>query len=87
MIKDAEVNSVADKEKLEQIETKNQAESLCYKVRKQVEQMELDNGVSEEEKIKIRSAVDELENLTKGQDFVLMRNKMEELSRLIVEIE
>merc|ERR1712199_16243 len=41
MVKDAEANATADKEKSEQIETKNQAEALCYQTKKQLE--ELDN--------------------------------------------
>merc|ERR1712164_144773 len=40
MVKDAEANATADKEKSEQIETKNQAEALCYQTKKQLEQLE-----------------------------------------------
>ena len=36
MVKDAEANATADKEKSEQIETKNQAEALCYQTKKQL---------------------------------------------------
>jgi molecular chaperone DnaK len=34
MVKDAEVNAAADKEKSDQIEIKNQSESLCYQTKK-----------------------------------------------------
>ena len=40
MVEDAEANAAADKEKSEQIETKNQSEALCYQTRKQLEQLE-----------------------------------------------
>merc|ERR1711981_504384 len=40
MVKDAEANANADKERSEQIEIKNQSEALCYQTRKQLEQLE-----------------------------------------------
>merc|ERR1712010_116095 len=40
MVKDAEENANADKEKAEQIDLKNQAETLCYQTSKQMEQLE-----------------------------------------------
>merc|ERR1711968_12680 len=40
MVKDAEANAAADKEKSEQIDIKNQSEALCYQTRKQLEQLE-----------------------------------------------
>merc|ERR1711912_43007 len=36
MVQDAEANAALDKEKLEQIETKNQAENVCYQLKKQL---------------------------------------------------
>merc|ERR1712070_78456 len=40
MVKDAESNAAQDKEKLEQIEVKNQAESICYQAKKLLESSE-----------------------------------------------
>jgi molecular chaperone DnaK len=34
MVQDAEANATADKEKLDQIEVKNQAETICYQAKK-----------------------------------------------------
>merc|ERR1711965_83647 len=48
MVKEAEVNAAADKEKSEQIETKNQSEALCYQTTKQLEQLE--STIEEQEK-------------------------------------
>jgi len=39
MVKDAEANASADKEKSEQIDLKNQSDSLCYQTRKQIEEL------------------------------------------------
>merc|ERR1712005_76097 len=59
MVKDAEANAAADKEKSEQIEIANQSEALCYQTKKQLEQLEA--TISAEEKQKIESLVSELE--------------------------
>ena len=40
MVKDAETNAAADKERSEQIATKNESEALCYQTKKQLEQLE-----------------------------------------------
>merc|ERR1711981_183448 len=48
MVKDAEANAAADKEKYEQIDLKNQSDALVYQTRKQVE--ELGDKVSSAEK-------------------------------------
>merc|ERR1711968_18389 len=67
MVKDAEANAAADKEKSEQIEIKNQSEALCYQTKKQLE--ELEKTISSEEKQKIEEQITELETATKGEDY------------------
>merc|ERR1712023_128566 len=64
MVKDAEANATADKEKSEQIEIVNQSEALCYQTKKQLEQLE--STISPEEKKKIEEQITELETATKG---------------------
>merc|ERR1712070_261303 len=48
MVQEAEVNASVDKEKSEQIDIKNQSDSLCYQTKKQLE--ELDTKISSEDK-------------------------------------
>merc|ERR1712023_218671 len=48
MVKDAEANAATDKEKIEQIEVKNQSESICYQAKKQLETIE---GEGDKEKL------------------------------------
>jgi molecular chaperone DnaK len=50
MVKDAETNAAVDKEKSEQIETKNQSEALCYQTKKQLEQLKSTISSEEEKK-------------------------------------
>merc|ERR1712083_341016 len=39
IVNEAEANAAADKEKSSQIETKNQADSICYQTKKQIEEL------------------------------------------------
>ena len=84
MVKDAEANATADKEKSEQIETKNQSEALCYQTKKQLEQLE--STISSDEKQKIESLVSELEELVKKEDYPAMKNTTEQLKKAMMEI-
>merc|ERR1711871_1391976 len=51
MVQDAEANAEKDKEKSEQIETKNQSEALVYQTKKQLEQLEASCTPEEKQKI------------------------------------
>ena len=84
MVKDAEANATADKEKSDQIETKNQAESLCYQTKKQLEQLE--STISADEKVKIENLVSELEDVIKKDDVPSMKSTMEQLKKAVMEV-
>merc|ERR1712078_897819 len=84
MVKEAEANSVADKEKSSQIEIKNQAESLCYQTKKQLEQLE--STISAEEKQKIENLISELEEAIKKEDYNSMKDTMESLKKAVMEV-
>merc|ERR1712008_43268 len=51
MVEEAEANAAADKEKSSKIETKNQADSICYQTKKQLEELESKIDISEKEKV------------------------------------
>jgi molecular chaperone DnaK len=84
MVKDAEANANADKERAEQIDLKNQAETLCYQTSKQMEQLE--STIPAEEKQKIETLVAELEEVTKKEDYTAMKEKIENLKNTVMEI-
>merc|ERR1712146_170992 len=84
MVADAEANATADKEKSEQIELKNQSEALCYQTRKQLEQLE--STITPEEKQKIETLVNDLEEVTKKEDYSAMKEMMEQLKKAVMEI-
>merc|ERR1712078_495633 len=58
MVEEAEKNSSVDKEKREQIDLKNQSESLCYQTEKQLK--DLDNTLDSSEKEKIEELIKNL---------------------------
>ena len=63
MVEEAEANAAADKEKAANIETKNQADSICYQTKKQLEELESKIDASEKEKVeslltKLQAAID-----------------------------
>jgi len=84
MVQDAEANAAVDKEKSEQIDTKNQSEALCYQTKKQLEQLE--STVTAEEKGKIENLVAELEDAIKKEDYSSMKEGMEVLKKTVMEI-
>jgi molecular chaperone DnaK (HSP70) len=84
MVKDAETNAAADKEKSEQIDTKNQAEALCYQTKKQLEQLE--STISADEKQKIESLVSELEAVIQKDDLAGMKEMTEKLKKSVMEV-
>ncbi len=84
MVQDAEANAAVDKEKSDQIETKNQSEALCYQTKKQLEQLE--STISSEEKTTIEGLISELEDVTKKDDYTAMKDLMEKLKKAVMEV-
>jgi molecular chaperone DnaK len=84
MVQDAEANATADKEKSEKIEIKNQAEALCYQTKKQLEQLE--STISSEEKQNVEKLVAELEEAIGKEDYEAMKDMMENLKKVVMEI-
>jgi molecular chaperone DnaK len=73
MVKDAELNAVADKEKVEFVQAKNNAEAMVHSVRKSLGEYgdKLDAG----EKEKIEKAIADMEEALKGEDKVAIEAK------------
>ncbi|WP_305555652.1 molecular chaperone DnaK [Methanobrevibacter sp. V74] len=83
-IKEAEMNAEADKKRQEEIEIRNNADSLIYTSEKTLD--ELKDQVSEDEKTKVEGLVAELRELIAGDDVDAIKAKSDELSNLIQEI-
>ncbi len=79
MVKDAEANASADKDKRERIDVKNQAETLVYQTEKQLgelgDKVDADAKAKVEEKrIKLKEAIDK-------DDFEIMKSLLEQLQQ------
>ena len=79
MVKDAEMNASADKEKRERIDIKNQAETLVYQAEKQIG--ELGDKVDEAAKNKVEEKRVKLKEATEKDDYESMKSLVEELQQ------
>ena len=66
MIKDAELNAEADKQRVRLVQTKNSAESTVHQMRKDLE--EHGSKITQDEKTKLEDALKELETAMTGED-------------------
>ncbi|MDA0727432.1 MAG: molecular chaperone DnaK [Cyanobacteria bacterium] len=81
MVKDAEANASADKEKRERIDVKNQAETLVYQAEKQLG--ELGDKVGAEDKAKVESSSAKLKEAIEKDDFDTMKSELETLQQAL----
>jgi molecular chaperone DnaK len=81
MVKDAEANAAADKEKRERIDTKNQAETLVYQAEKQLG--ELGDKVGADDKAKVEAASAKLKEAIEKDDFDTMKSELETLQQAL----
>ena len=79
MVKDAEANASADKEKREKIDLKNQAETLVYQAEKQMG--ELGDKVDADAKAKLEEKRHKLKEATEKDDYDAMKTLLEELQQ------
>jgi molecular chaperone DnaK len=72
MIKDAELNSEADKKRVRLVQTRNSAEATVHQMRKDLEE----NGskISADERDKLTKAIDDLESAASGDDIDAINN-------------
>ena len=84
MVEEAEANAAADKEKAANIETKNQADSICYQTKKQLE--ELESKIDASEKEKVESLLTKLQAAINTDDTDAMKSLTEEVKQLMMEI-
>lgn len=83
-VKEAEMNAEADKKKQEEIEVRNNADSMIYTAEKTTE--ELKDQISDDEKSNIEKLVGELRELITGDDIAAIKEKTEELTKVVQEI-
>jgi len=77
-VKEAEQFAEEDKQKKEEIETRNNADSMVYQTEKTLN--ELGDKVSAEEKASVQAKVDELKKTIEANDVAAMKTKTEEIT-------
>ena len=83
-VKEAEQHAEEDKKRQEEIEIRNNADSMIYTSEKTLE--ELADKVDADKKTKIEELVKELKELISGEDLDAIKTKTDELNKVIQEI-
>ena len=79
MVKDAEANAEADKKKREEVDVKNQADSLVFQVEKNLK--EYGDKIAAEDKSKIESDLKDLKDAIEKNDLESMKQKTQDLTQ------
>ncbi len=77
-VKEAEKYAAEDKKKKEEVETKNQAETMLFETEKQMK--DLADKATEDEKAKVEAAREDLKKAMEGDDVEAIKSKMEALT-------
>ncbi|HUV03117.1 MAG TPA: molecular chaperone DnaK [Desulfobacteria bacterium] len=84
MVKEAEKYSEEDKKCKEEIELRNQADSLVYTTEKTIE--ELGDKIAQDQKDKVERAKDALKESLKGTDMAKIKSDTDELTKALHEV-
>ena len=77
MVQDAEANASADKERLKQIDIKNQSETIVYQIKKQLESIE-----SADEKQQLESLLSEFETAISQDNYSSLEDLVTKFNNL-----
>lgn len=84
MVKEAEENFDTDQKRRKNIDTKNQAESLCYQAEKQVKEFE--DKISQDLKIKIEELITELRSSLEKEEYDNIESISQQLQNALMDI-
>nr|YP_010726493.1 Hsp70-type chaperone [Hypnea spinella]WDY84968.1 Hsp70-type chaperone [Hypnea spinella] len=84
LVEEAEKNSEIDKQKREQVDVKNQADSFCYQAEKQLS--ELSDKIPVEEKESLQTKISDLRQAIQEENYELIKSSQQILQQLLMEI-
>nr|YP_009564778.1 heat shock protein 70 chaperone [Gelidium coulteri]YP_009565178.1 heat shock protein 70 chaperone [Gelidium sinicola]QBA96129.1 heat shock protein 70 chaperone [Gelidium coulteri]QBA96529.1 heat shock protein 70 chaperone [Gelidium sinicola] len=84
LVQEAEKNSDLDKQKREQVDLKNQADSLCYQSENQLK--DLGDKIDDQDKQQVNSLIENLKQLIQTEDYDQIKNVQSELQQLMMTI-
>lgn len=83
-VREAEMHAEEDKKRQEEVQIRNDADSMIYTSEKTLE--ELGDKVQADQKTKIEELVKELRELIAGDDLEAIKNKSDELTKVVQEV-
>lgn len=83
-VKEAEMYAAEDKKRKEEVEVRNQADSLVYQTEKSLK--DLGDKLTPEDKAKIEAELNKVKETLKGTDTEAIKNATEELTKVFYEI-
>ncbi|PTL40558.1 molecular chaperone DnaK [Alkalicoccus saliphilus] len=84
MVKDAEENAEADKQRREEVDTRNEADQLVFQTEKTLK--DLGDNVEASEKEKAEAAKDKLKSALEGDDLEAVKTAKEELQEIVTQL-
>jgi molecular chaperone DnaK len=84
MMKEAEANKEADKKRKEEVDARNDADSMIFNTEKALN--DLGDKVTDSDKDKANKAMDELKEALKGSDIDDIKKKTEELQKITMDL-
>jgi molecular chaperone DnaK len=84
MVRDAETHAQEDRQRREQIDTKNNADSLVYQAEKQLQ--DLNGRVSQADKSRAQQLIDELRSAIERENYEQMRSLTTNLQQALMQI-
>ena len=84
MVKDAEENAEADKQRREESDLRNEADSLVFQVEKTI--TDLDENISEDDKNNAEEKKEALKSALEGEDIDDIKAKKEELEKVVQDL-
>lgn len=84
MMKEAEANKEADKKRKEEVDARNDADSMIFNTEKAL--TDLGDKVTDSDKDKANKAMDELKEALKGSDIDDIKKKTEELQKITMDL-
>ena len=82
LVKDAQANSEIDKQKRNQVEKKNTADSLCYQAERQLK--ELGDKVDQKQSSEIQITINKLRKAINDEDYLLIDKEEKKLQELVM---
>jgi molecular chaperone DnaK len=84
MVRDAQEHAEEDRQRREEVETRNQAEALTFQAERAVK--DLGDNISSEDKVEVENKIESLREALKGSDMEVVKAGMSSLAEVLQRI-